>query len=212
MATIHFFTRTISKDKNILVPIYVRLKYGRQIDLCCKADLLIKADNWSNETQQARQRADIFRHKSGETEKSGRKRFNDRITGLRTFIEGELSEAHQADVNNEWLKTVIDKYWYPEKYKVNLFSFIQSFIDKSLTKPNPKTGRPVCSKMRYEYGRTFYYLKEYATSIGHVIDFKNINLEFYDGFIQFLQGKKLSTNTCGKKIQTLKNQMVTAMD
>jgi integrase len=166
--------------------------------------MLIKPDNWSNETQQARQRADVFRHKSGETEKTGRKKFNDRITGLRTFIEGELEQAHQADINTEWLKTVIDKFWYPEKFKVNLFSFIQSFIDKSLTKPNPKTGRPVCYKMRREYEVTFKYLKEYSTSIGKVIDFKNINLEFYDGLIQFLQGKKLATNTVGKKVQTLK--------
>lgn len=61
MTTIRFFTRTVTKDKNALVPIYARLKSGHGVDLVCKADILIKPDNWSNETQQAKQRADIFR-------------------------------------------------------------------------------------------------------------------------------------------------------
>jgi len=212
MATIRFFTRTITKDKNSLVPIYVRLKSGRKIDLVNKADILIKPDNWSNETQQARQRADVFRSKTGETEKTGRQNFNDKITGLRAKLESELSQAHQADITSEWLKTIIDKHWNPDKYKITLFSFIQSFIDKSETKPNPKTGRPVCYKMRREYEVTFNYLKKYAISTGKAIDFKNIDLDFYDGFTQYLQGEKLAVNTIGKKIQTLKIFLNAAKD
>lgn len=228
MATIRFFTRTITKDKNALVPIYVRLKSGRKVDLVSKADILIKPDNWSNETQQARQRADVFRSKTGDTEKTGRQNFNDKIIGLRSAIESELMKAHQADITPEWLKTAIDRHWNPEKYKITLFSFIQSFIDKSITKPNSKTGRPVSYKMQREYEVTFNYLKDYSAKTGKIFDFKDIDLSFYDGFIQYLQEahpvksshpkgkvtdtqgldkkkeKKLAVNTIGKKIQTLK--------
>jgi integrase len=225
MATIRFFTRTITKDKNSLVPIYVRLKSGRKIDLECKADILIKPDNWSNETQKANQRADIFKFIAGELkdEQKGRQKFNDKITELRSYLESELIQAHQEELASEWLKTIIDKHWHPDKYKTTLFSFIQSFIDKSKNKPNPKTGRPVSYKMRREYEVTFKYLKDYATEKNIVIDFKDIDLNFYDGFIQYLQnvppdkhevsseanpdqpkGKKLAVNTIGKKIQTLK--------
>jgi integrase len=212
MATIRFFTRTITKDKNVLVPIYVRLKSGRKIDLVCKADILIKPDNWSNETQQARQRADVFKFNAGESEETGRQKFNEKFTKLKTAIELELMEAHQTDINSEWLKTIIDKHWNPDKYKITLFSFIQTFIDKSETKPNPKTGRPVCYKMRREYEVTFNYLKKYATKEGKVIDFKDIDLNFYDGFIQYLQTEKLAVNTIGKKIQTLKIFLNSAKD
>jgi len=212
MATIKFFTRTITKDKNALVPIYVRLKSGRKIDLCCKADILIKPDNWSNETQQARQRADVFSHKAGETDASGRKSFNDKISGLRKAIESELIQVHQADINSEWLKTTIDRHWNPDKYKITLFNYIRSFIDKAQTKPTPKTGRPVCYKMIREYEVSFKYLKDYATKIGKPIDFKDIDLNFYDGFIQFLQDRKLAVNTIGKKIQTLKIFLNSAKD
>ena len=212
MATIRFFTRTNNKDKNALASIYVRIRYGRRIDLECKADILIKSDNWSNETQQARQRADVFKFISGNDEKTGRQKFNNKINGLRTSIESELMQIHQVDITADWLKTTIDKYWNPDKYKITLFSFIQSFIDKSETKPNPKTGRPVCYKMRREYEVTFKYLKDYATETRKVIDFKNIDLDFYDGFTQFLQGKNLAVNTIGKKIQTLKIFLNAAKD
>jgi len=212
MARIHFFIRTITKDKNALVPIYARVKSGRKIDLCCKADILIKPDNWSNETEQARQRADVFKSKSGDAETTGRKTFNDKITDLRACIESELMQTHQEDITSEWLKTVIDKHWHPDKYKVTLFSFIESFIDKAKTRPNPKTGQPVCFKMQLEYKKTFEYLKDYAASIDKVIDFKNIDLDFYDGFIQYLQSKKLAVNTIGRKITTLKTFLNAAKD
>jgi len=212
MATIRFFTRTLTNDKNTLASIYVRLKSGRKIDLVCKADILIKPDNWSNETQSAKQRADVFKFNAGESEETGRQKFNEKFTKLKTAIESELMEAHQADITSEWLKTIIDKHWHPDKYKITLFSFIQTFIDKSETKPNPKTGRPVCYKMRREYEVTFSYLKKYATKTGKVIDFKNIDLDFYDGFTQYLQGEKLAVNTIGKKIQTLKIFLNAAKD
>lgn len=199
MARIHFFTRTITKDKNALVPIYIRVKSGRKIDLCCKADILIKPDNWSNETEQARQRADIFKFMSGESksELKGRQKFNDKITELRTFVESELMQAHQADINSEWLKTIIDKHWNPDKYKITLFSFIRSFIDKAIAKP-------VSYRVGRGYEGTFDYLKKYAAKTGKVIDFKDIDLTFYDGFTQYLQGENLALNTIGKKIQILK--------
>ncbi len=228
MATIKFFTRTITKDKNTLVPIYVRIKSGRKIDLVCKTDILIKPENWSNETQKANQRADVFKYLSGETkdEQKGRHNFNEKIAELKSFLESELMNTHQDGITSEWLKTAIDKHWHPDKYKTSLFSFIRSFIDKAETKPNPKTGRPVSYKMRREYEVTFNYLKDYATEKKIVIDFKDIDLNFYDGFVQYLQNvppdktaikkdkkqnedeepksKKLAVNTIGKKIQTLK--------
>jgi integrase len=227
MATVKFFTRTITKDKNALVPIYVRVKSGRKVDLVSKADILIKPENWSNETQQARQRADVFKSKTGQVEQTGRQNFNDKVSGLRSTIESELMQTHQAGITAEWLKAVIDKHWNPDKYKITLFSFIENFIEKAKTKPNPKTGRPVCYKMQREYEVTYGYLKEYAVKSGKKVDFKDINLDFYDGFIQYLQEahpskspsiekqtntgskkkpieKRLALNTIGKKVQTLK--------
>jgi integrase len=223
MARIKFFTRTITKDKKALVPIYVRVIQGRGIDLVSKADILIKPGNWSNKTQQASQKADVFKFFSGESnnEQQGRQKFNNEIMMLRTFIESELMKVKNDDLISrsqgikqegkqrkkevsKWLDITIDKYWHPEKYEENLFTYIQKFVDNSGTRINTKTGRPVCYKMQREYEVTFDYLKKYATKTGKKIDFKDINMEFYNGFTEYLQGEKLAVNTIGKKIQTLK--------
>lgn len=223
MASIKFFTRTITNDKKALVPIYIRVIKGRGIDLVSKADILIKSGNWSNKTQQAAQKADVFKFFSGESydEQKGRQKFNNEIVKLRTFIESELMKVkndelisgsqgikpegrqRKKDVS-KWLDIIIDKYWHPEKYEENLFTYIQKFIDNSGTRINTKTGRPVCYKMQREYEVTFDYLKKYSTKTGKKIDFKDINMEFYNGFTEYLQGEKLAVNTIGKKIQTLK--------
>ena len=87
MATVRFFTRTITKDKNALVPIYVRLRAGRKIDVCCKTDILVKPESWSNETQHARQRAEVFTYQEDGEDMKGAKRFNSRIDWLRGRIE-----------------------------------------------------------------------------------------------------------------------------
>ncbi len=222
MAKIRFFTRTITKDKTALVPIYIRVRIGSKVDITCKADILVKPENWSNETQQSRQRADLHKFKYASTEESGRDKLNERIAGLRKSIEAELTNIHPSELaakikdkdpqnrkaKNEaltmWLETIIDKHWHPDKYRTNLFTFIQNFIDQSESKPNPKTGRPVCYKMRREYEVSFQYLRDFAEDKKKEIDFKDIDLSFYNDYTQFLQKKDLAVNTIGKKIQTLK--------
>ncbi len=206
MATIRFFTKTTTKKKNVLVNIYVRLRSGRNIDYTAKADILIKPENWSNHTQQARQKADLFKFKTGGSidEKKGRQNFNTDVTELRKTIETKLMEARQADISASWLKKVIDEHWNPDKYKTTLYSYITTFIEKAKTKPNQQTGRPVGYRMQREYQVTFDYLKEFGKSLKRESDFKDIDHEFYDGFIQYLQDEELAVNTIGKKIQTLK--------
>jgi integrase len=90
--------------------------------------------------------------------------------------------------------------------------------------------------MQREYEATFKHLKNYATEKNKVIDFKDIDITFYDDFIQYLQESspikptrskkidpdkqgdkktergKLAVNTIGKKIQTLKTFLNAATD
>lgn len=205
MATINFFTRTITRSKNALVPIYVRVKAGRAVDIVCKTDILVKPEAWSNETQKARQRAEVFKYyTSGGQEEKGQIKFNKKISDLRLTIEGAIMQVQQSNITSDWLKTLIDRYWHPEKYTINLLSYITEFIEKSKTRPNPKTGRPVSYKMRREYEATFNHLKEYCKEQGKTVDFKDIDLDFYSSFTEYLQKKELAVNTIGHKVQTIK--------
>lgn len=198
-----------------MVPIYVRLYSGRKVDLLCKADILVRPDTWSNKLQQARrvaERDDNMKYQSGDNLMAGRQKFIQQISALRKTIENELSNARQADLTNEWLRMAIDKHWNPDKYQVSLFSYIESFNKGADKRMNIKTGRPVSYKVQREYEVTFDYLKKYSAHIKQKIDFKDIDLKFYEGFTQFLQEQKLASNTVGRKIQTLKTFLNSAKE
>ena len=212
MSTVKFFIRTSSKDKKKRpIKIRVRLRAGKNVDLYGDTLQVIEADNWDSGKEKVKDKIEV--------KDSDRK--NKTLRDLKSFIEDEEKAlTDKSKLSNEWLATTIDKHYNPEKFTpkaITLFSYIKSFIERGTSRVNPRTGRPVSYKMVREYERTFFYLKKYAAHINKKLDFNDIDLYFYDDFVAFLQstftkelknGKKikytLSTNTIGKKIQTLK--------
>ncbi len=211
--TVTFFVRSSSDIKDKKIKIRVRLSFGRTNQQTCDSRLLVKLGEWDPVKQRARQSGDV---KANED-------INDTLNKLRDKLEGLIrAELKKGVVAEDWLEVAIDKYYNPQKYeekRITLFSFIQEFIDKAESRINPKTGKTVSYKMVREYERTFHYLKQYAETVKREPDFQDIDLDFYDSFVTFLQstfrslnkkenGKpvkyKLATNTIGKKIQTLK--------
>lgn len=213
-AKIKFFVtnpkgKTKTKKKVDEVNILVRFTNGRQFDLVAPSQKQIKPGYWNNEAGKVRELAEF--KNSNEFQKS--------LTDLSKFITDEFDNTpDKTKINKDWLETTIDKKYNPDKYLQDnsLFGFIQHFIDNSTKRVNPDTGNPVCYKMRREYQVTFNYLKEYANKTGKEIDFIDIDLEFYQQFVDFLRNyeKKdkdgkvlisgLAINTIGNKIKTLK--------
>lgn len=200
MAKIQFFTR--SKGKNKVINLQCRLRDGENVDLIAHTGIKVNTDHWNNKAQKVR---DI-------TEAINKDEDNKKLRELNNHI---LTALTSAEPSKEWLNATIDKFHHPEKYEakqVTLFGFIGDFIDKAPTRINPKTGRPVCYKMRREYERTFHYLDGFAKKQKRSIDFKDIDLDFYHDFIVHLQSLNLAQNTIGKKIQTLKIFLNAATD
>lgn len=195
MAKIKYFIRTSAKSKQ--ANLRIRFYNGRLFDLTANTTKQINPDYWNNEKGNVRQRADF--EESEDLQK--------KLDELQSWILKEYNDVpDKSKINKTWLNTTIDKFYNPAKYlqeNTNLFGYIQHFINNSSTRVNPKTGNPVCYKMRREYIVTFNYLKEYAKEYGEP-DFIDIDLEFYQQYVDFLRKKGLATNTIGKKIQTLK--------
>lgn len=207
MATLKFFLRSKSKKSN-LVPIYARLRAGRKTDQFAKTGYFIPPEFWNEKTATVKNLV----HESIDPDK-----MNKNLRNLNNHILDSFSVA--VDVDEEWLTKVIHTFHNPVKVskdskenKMSLFAFIEDFNTKAPTRPNPKTGRPVCYKMIREYERTYELLKEFANHKRRKIDFKDINLDFYHDFSAYLTSLKLATNTIGKKIQTLKIFLNAATD
>ncbi len=202
MLTAKYFIRPSKKTPDKKTSIYVRVSNGRKFDLTVKTGWEIYQHQFNNETQTLKQRV-----KFSENPKENlriKQNWENKLKGLRQIIEKEitfLSEPTKKD-----LILIIDKYNFPKKYKEKpktLFSFIQHFIDTAPNRINQRTNKPVSYKMIREYHATFGYLKEYAKQKGE-IDFKDIDLEFYEDFKTFLEKTGLALNTVGKKITVLK--------
>ena len=198
MAKIKYFIRTSNKGKRPdFANIRVRFSNGRQFDHTAQTLKQIIPDFWNNKTGTVRQRAEFKEADS----------LQNNLDELKSQILKEYNNApDKTKINKDWLNLTIDKFYNPGKYlqdNTTLFGYIQHFINNSKTRINPKTGNPVCYKMRREYTVTFNYLKEYAINYNEP-DFIDIDLEFHQQFVDFLRNKGLATNTIGKKIQTLK--------
>ena len=201
MATLKFYTRTIAK-KNKLAPLYCRFVVGKGADFIVKTGIMIRPEFFSNKTGQL----------LNKTEFTDYKKLEKQLRDLRNYIFDEVAKLKEKPDKNWMLKT-IDNFHNPAQEKtVTLFSFIKDFIDKAPTRTTPKTGSPVCYKQIREYERTFHYLKGYAAKKGHKLNFKDITLDFYHEFIDYLQGLGLAKNTIGKKVQTLKIFLNAASD
>jgi len=195
MAKAKFFIRTSQKSKQ--ANIRVRFYHGRLFDLTANTTKQIKPEFWNKKDGRIRQRAEF-------TEADNLQKNLDKISSF--ILEQYNITPNKAKINKEWLNLAIDKFYNPNKYlqdNTTLFGYIQHFINNSKTRINIRTGNPICYKMRREYAVTFDYLRKYSKEYSEP-DFIDIDMEFYQQFVDFLRKKELAINTIGKKIQTLK--------
>jgi len=198
MATVKLFVRSSAKDQKRPVRIRVRLRAGRDIDLYANTLQVIEPVNFNNSTEKVRDKLEIL----------DRDKINKKLRDLKGFIEDtEKKELDKTKLTKEWLELVIDKFYFPEKYqnpKGSLFAFIQDFIDKAETYPNPRTGKPVSYRVYRHYNSSFDRLKEFSKEQGKEVNFNDIDLDFYEDFKAYLQSQGLALNTIGRIIKTIK--------
>ncbi|MEI6553955.1 MAG: tyrosine-type recombinase/integrase [Paludibacter sp.] len=204
MATIKAFIRTSKKitESNIRI----RLKDGRDIDICGVTPLKIASDKWSNKTESINSRV-VY-------DNTQRNIFDKSITDLKASIFKTLETTEKEDVNANWLNTEIDKYYNPKKYKpvvaaeekpITLFEFIEDFLKNAPQRKVSKSGTLMNKDAIVQHQITFDYLKKFAVYKKKTnFDFSDMNKSFYDEFVKYMQSKDLASNTIGQKIKHLK--------
>ncbi|WP_025007125.1 phage integrase SAM-like domain-containing protein, partial [Marinilabilia salmonicolor] len=206
MASLKFFIRTqLSDTSKKPVNIRVRLR-DSQKDIYSKTHLSIPPKFWNQKARTTRAKIS----NSGDFKE--RDFYKNQLEALERHILKDYQGGGQF--SKEWLSECIEKFRNPENFEkkpVTLFDYIAHFIEQSEHSLNPKTGQPLHYRIKRDYIRTFELLKEFAG--GRKIDFQDIDLDFYNDWITFLQTKDIGSkkepkyyagNTVGKFIKNLK--------
>lgn len=96
-------------DTDSKATIYLRLRDGRKFDTIAPTKLSINPNLWDDKAEQVKSKVvcnDEIRNE-----------INEGVRNLKTFVEKEYQATNQDDVTKDWLKTVLDKYSNPDKYK-----------------------------------------------------------------------------------------------
>ena len=194
------------KDANSLseTPIYARICYDG-LKLKYYPSEKIRPKFWSKNSQRAKQSASFREYPE----------FNRRLE----IIEADIKKVYRTYLNEhknqvpstEVFKALLDKELkkrHAQKEKVNtLFGFFEDFIEKTErgARLQPKTGKPYSKATIQVYKNTLNRLMAFQATRKRAVDFDSIDLDFYSDFTEYLTNReKLSSNTIGKDIKTLK--------
>lgn len=205
MATIKFFFRKES-DKEETIYMIVR---NQNEKLVYSTGLKANPKHWNVEKQRIKNISTV----------KNRDVINSQLDRLNFEINSFILEQTRAGCNVSMQKikehAAILTGKTPEQPKT-LFPFIQSYIEKSKSRTNEKSGKDITPSTIKKYHTCFNYLKKYAKHKkykNNEFDFKDITLDFYLDFTEYLKKTlNLATNTVGKQIAVLKMFLRVASD
>jgi integrase len=216
MATINYLlsTKTDATGKS---EILIRFTHnGGKVNQRAKTNIFIQPEYWNNEKQQII--IPKFRLKNNEQKEleNTLTNQNEKLSKIETTIISIFNDTDKKEVPKDWLKIMIDKLNFPEKYipKVEipetftLLQFTDKFIKEAPNRKDKNTGRLLTPKNIQQYKACEKHLKEFAKSMKRKdFEFADIDQTFYDNFVTFLQEKQFTQNSVGKQIKVVKTML-----
>lgn len=137
------------------------------------------------------------------------------LAALNEYITKSYLTTDRSKVNKQWLETLIDKFHFPEKYEakesdqaedpMSLFKYVEGFIIDAEQRKDIKTGRQISKATIQQYKKALDHLKGFSSAMGcEDFNFEDINTEFYQDYVKYLQNVPFSNNHIGKQIKILK--------
>lgn len=176
--------------------IYMRFRFGRNIDYQYNTGLHITKTNWNPKTNRPRPSApnsNIITNKLNQLE-----------TAITKYILDQQTSGTPLTPYN--IKAFILSLSIPQKVKLTDFlDYIKDFATNAHTRTNPATGQPVSKRNIALYKRLYLRIEEHAKETKRAYTFKDIDLKYYNSFTDFLRLKyNYSTNSIGSLIKALK--------
>lgn len=197
MANILFRLRTTHTARP--QQIYLVYRFGQNDKLVFPTGLTISPKYWNNKTSRPRDMVectekDVIANALSELEKDTNK-YITTIKGANKLLTKEALRNYLETRNNPVRKS-------------NFLDYCNYFAMSADKRINPSTGRTISKNTIREYKRVNAYIQAFAEYSKKNISFADINLDFYNDFIEYLANKLYAgTNTIGKYIQDIKTIM-----
>lgn len=198
MANAFFRLRKAKDNKEQLI--YVGYRFGKD-QLIHSTGIKVLPKHWDFKKSRVKNIVEFF----------PKDEVNTFLTDLANFINttATIYKTQKQELSKEVLKNEIDLFINPEKAlkdkPKNLFAFIEKFILDSKEGRRQIEGKEVNERTIKRYNTTHSILKDFQNQYERVIDFKNIDIDFYKDFNNYMNKvKNYAPATLGKHISTLK--------
>lgn len=190
MATVQLRISTKANKAIGKTELLLRFFHGKT-DLRSKTGIYVKPERWNDEKEC------LIIPRNTTPEQIELTMLQSKIDDLSSLIANSFVSTDKTEINNEWLKALIEKFNFPEKYEKPLaekkqpqmlLSYINDFIKQAPERRNKETGRSLTPNNLQQYKATQKHLIAFA-EISKMSDFKfsELNRQFYDDFVAYLQ-------------------------
>ena len=198
MATINYLIKGEKNATNILL----RFKNGRKCDLTASTDLKVEPKRWSAAKQKVKLTND---DKSKDV-------INNKLAELEKFIFDEFNSDNSKGeyIDKHWLRKKIANFFNrpideTAVDEVFFIPFMETFIKNAPTRIIKGKNKAIAKGTITKYNTTQRKLEEYEKRFKTKLKFTDLDLTFYDRFVNFLsQEQKINLGTIGNYIGTLK--------
>jgi hypothetical protein len=207
MANVSFYLKDVNKPSSL---IYARLSFnyfeldedGNKKPKFFKYTIgdTINPKYWNKKTQKVRETY------------SGYANFNDKLKKIENDILDIWRKLSNDNIkpSPETLRIELDKIYRPQPETsapklLDLFDYIDNYIKTVKFVYRQNKPVPINERTKQKYRTTLKVLKEFAKEKRkNKLNFDDINLDFYNDFLEYIQKKKYTDNTCGKYIANIK--------
>jgi integrase len=193
----HFFLRG-NKDPKI---IYLKIRKGRNDSINYSMNWRVKTNEWDTDKERVkntsknlnRNNINIF--------------LNDMSCQVDNFINSNNCNVSLKEVSN-----FINGIMHPrQEIKQTFNNYIFEYIKESKIRKSEKTGEALTWRSKQKYIQLKNVIDEYCQDreIKELL-FEDLNTNFYNDFVNYLENKNMAKNTVGKYISLLKTVIINA--
>ncbi len=197
-----FIRQRKKESENIIF----RLRDGRKVDLHHKSEIITVPSEFDNKSG----KVILPKSRIKDTDTLRLLKLDDLIKERVKFIQNwYIDQSNKENLTSDMLEETIERYLYPEKYIVaesipvheTLLSHISYFISIAPQRKDKKTGRLLNFNNLQQYKATQKHLLKFA-EIERKSDyqFSEINSDFYNRFVAYLQKEIIATDAKGKPV------------